>query len=128
YCDVDLLAFHHCHEKYAADASLVLARVPDTTRFGRISLGDDGRVLSFAEKAGASSGWINAGIYLLERSRIEEMPPGRPSSLERDLFPVWLGRKRVYGFPCAGRFLDIGTPESYAEAELLTPCSTTLIC
>ena len=38
-------------------------------------------------------------------------------SLERDLFPAWVDRKQIYGFRCAGRFLDIGTPEAYAEAE-----------
>jgi NDP-sugar pyrophosphorylase family protein len=42
---------------------------------------------------------------------------GRPLSLERDLFPAWVEQLRFFAFRCAGRFLDIGTPESYAAAE-----------
>jgi hypothetical protein len=31
--------------------------------------------------------------------------------------PTWVERYGCYGFRCAGRFLDIGTPEAYASAE-----------
>jgi NDP-sugar pyrophosphorylase family protein len=37
-------------------------------------------------------------------------------SLERDLLPGWVAGRRVRGFRCDGRFLDIGTPQSYAAA------------
>jgi NDP-sugar pyrophosphorylase family protein len=33
------------------------------------------------------------------------------------MFPAWANEGCVHGFRCTGRFLDIGTPESYAEAE-----------
>ena len=72
----------------------------------------------FEEKTAVlGANWINAGIYLLKRGRIDQIPPGRPLSLERDLFPKWVKHLRCHGFRSAGRFLDIGTPESYAEAE-----------
>jgi NDP-sugar pyrophosphorylase family protein len=118
YCDVDLAAFHDFHDERAADVSLVLVRVPGASRYGRVWTDSEGRLIGFREKMALSaSDWINAGIYLLERPLIEEIPAGRPLSLERDLFPAWVERRRCYGFPCAGRFLDIGTPEAYAEAE-----------
>ena len=119
FCEVDLAAFREFHRRKGADVSLVLAKVADASRFGRVQLRRGGQVLRFGEKEpGRTGGWINAGIYLLRRSLIERIPDGRPLSLERDLFPHWLaGGLRVYGYRSGGRFIDIGTPESFAEAE-----------
>ncbi|MCY3023433.1 MAG: hypothetical protein NTW87_31010 [Planctomycetota bacterium] len=36
--------------------------------------------------------------------------------MEHQVFPQWIG-KGLYGFRCEGRFIDIGTPESYRQAE-----------
>ena len=89
----------------------------DAGRFGRVATAPDGRVTAFAEKeAGAGSGWINAGIYLLQRSLLEEIPAGQPVSLERESLPAWIEKRAVYGRRGRGPFLDIGAPESYAAA------------
>jgi NDP-sugar pyrophosphorylase family protein len=118
YCDIDLEAFLASHRWRAADLSLALARVADTSRFGAVQLAADGRVTRFEEKnAAGGAGWINAGVYLVARALLEEIPTEGPVSLERQMFPVWLARHACYGFRCEGRFLDIGTPESYARAE-----------
>jgi NDP-sugar pyrophosphorylase family protein len=118
YGEVDLAAFRAFHRRRAADLSLVLAWAPDTARYGRVCLGDGGRVTRFGEKAEAGGGWINAGIYLVRRDLIGEVPAGRAVSLEREMLPGWASRgKGVYGFRGAARFIDIGTPESYAAAE-----------
>jgi NDP-sugar pyrophosphorylase family protein len=115
YCDADLCAFRGFHR---GGASLVLARVPDVARFGQVQPGPDGFVVGFEEKGAAGGpGLINAGVYLLDRRLIEEIPPLRTASLEHDLLPAWVAARRARGFPHAGRFLDIGTPQSYAEAE-----------
>jgi NDP-sugar pyrophosphorylase family protein len=114
YSDVDLGAFRRFH---AGGVSLVLAQVPDVSRYGQVCVGRDGRIVRFEEKGGADGpGWINAGIYLLDRSLIEEIPQ-RPGSLERELLPAWVLDRRVRVFCRDSRFLDIGTPESYAVAE-----------
>jgi NDP-sugar pyrophosphorylase family protein len=117
FCDADLEGFWNWHLSQRAAASLLLVRVPDTARYGRVQVQEDGRVLRFEEKADAGGpGWINAGIYLLRRSLVLEVPQGCTVSLERELFPAWIGRG-LCGHASAGRFLDIGTPESYALAE-----------
>jgi NDP-sugar pyrophosphorylase family protein len=117
WCDVDLEGFHATHCQRGAQLSLVLGRCGDRSRFGHVQVAADGRALSFEEKTGAGGGWINAGIYLLERSLIAEVPENVPVSLEREMVPAWLARgERVYGYCTSGRFIDIGTPQSYAEA------------
>jgi NDP-sugar pyrophosphorylase family protein len=117
YCDVDLRAFHAAHVVSGAETSLTLVQVPDTSRYGRVELDAHDRVLAFVEKGGEPRpGWINAGVYLLDRRWIEAIPADRAASLEREVFAARVGQG-LHGFRCGGRFLDIGTPESYREAE-----------
>ncbi len=98
-------------------AALLLARLPDTRRYGQVEFDANGRVVCFEEKgARLGPGWINAGVYLFNRSLIESMPAGKPVSLEIDVFPNLISRG-LYGFRCEDVFIDIGTPESYAEAN-----------
>jgi len=118
YCAADLSQFDGFHRRTRADASLVLARVPDTSRFGKVEMAAGDRLERFLEKQEArGTGWINAGIYLLSRDLIEEIPTGRAVSLEREMFPGWIKTRKLLGFRTEGSFLDIGTPESYQTAE-----------
>ncbi len=116
FCTVDLPRFFRWHRRRGACASLLLARVEDTARYGRVRLARDGAVRSFQEKDGPSGpGWISAGVYVLSRDLVSEIPAGRPVSMERDVFPSWIGRG-LYGFRGGSSLLDIGTPESYARS------------
>jgi NDP-sugar pyrophosphorylase family protein len=117
YWRADLAALLAFHQSRAAGATLLLAHMPDTARFGRVALADDGQVTQFAEKQNSSGpGWINAGVYVIETARIAEIPADRAVSLERETFPSWIGHG-LFGHPGVDRFLDIGTPESYAQAD-----------
>lgn len=109
----DFLAFYRWHD---ARAALLLTRVPDARRFGRVAIAPDDRVVRFEEKNNAAGpAWINAGVYLISRERLESIPPATSVSLERDVFPYRLD-DGLYGYRADAPFLDIGTPESYAEA------------
>lgn len=116
YCQVDLSAFLQFHQHRQAEASVLLTQVPDVGRYGQVRGDAEDRVIGFDEKGGNGAGWINAGIYLLAQPLLKEIPEGRNVSLEREMFPTWIGR-RFYGCRHGGRFIDIGTPESYAEAR-----------
>jgi D-glycero-alpha-D-manno-heptose 1-phosphate guanylyltransferase len=117
FCEANLRAFCLVHRLRGAQASLLLAEVTDTGRFGWVELDEEGRITGFREKGKATgSGWVNGGIYLINRSLLETIPPQRTVSLEQDLFPAWIGRG-LYGFRSQGRFIDIGIPESLAGAE-----------
>ena len=116
FCEANLRAFWAWHCARGADATLLLTHVPDTKRYGRVLVDDDGFVLNFDEKGHKGGpGWINAGIYLLNHRLLLTIPASGAVSLEREMFPDWIGRG-LYGYRSQGRFLDIGTPESYAEA------------
>lgn len=116
-CRADLEAFRIWHREKQAEASILLTEVPDTGRYGRVTVDEAGALIAFEEKQNAGGpGWINAGVYLLSDRLIRAIPSGRAVSLEREVLPDWIG-KRLFGHRSEARFLDIGTPESYARAE-----------
>lgn len=101
-----------------AAGTIALARVERADRYGAVETDPErGAVVAFREKTPGAAGpaWINAGAYVLEPRLVAAIPPGAVS-LERDVFPAWIGRG-LYArrFPEA-TFLDIGTPEDYARA------------
>jgi NDP-sugar pyrophosphorylase family protein len=115
-CRADLAAFARKHAATDARFSLLLTHVDDTTSYGRVETDAAGRITHYLEKGSTPGpGWINAGIYLLDREVVASIPPNRSVSLEREVFPAWIGRG-LYGHRHGGPFIDIGTPESYARA------------
>jgi NDP-sugar pyrophosphorylase family protein len=117
FVNTDLTAYVEWFFTKEHQASLLLVNVPDTGRYGKVIVAEDGLLLGFKEKASNSGpGWINAGIYILKKSLVASIPADRSFSLEREFFPSLVG-KGLYGFCSSGTFIDIGTPESYRRAE-----------
>ena len=118
--DMDLTAELATHTQAEAKATLALIAVEDTSSYGVVPTDDDGWVLEFLEKSDgpAPTNRINAGAYVLERSVVEDIPAGRPVSFEREVFPALVGNG-LLGWPGAGYWVDIGTPERYLEAGSL---------
>jgi D-glycero-alpha-D-manno-heptose 1-phosphate guanylyltransferase len=116
YCGIDLSAYWEWYRQRQAAASLALAWVPRTDRYGLVRLDSEARVVEFAEKKDGGEGWINAGIYFLGQQVLRSIPKDVCASLEREIFPAWVGRG-LYGYLSPGPFIDIGTPADFAAAE-----------
>jgi len=102
-----------------ADMVIVVEAVADATRYGSVALDQDGRVTQFLEKGiRAGPGLINAGVYLVGKQIVRDLPAGTAISLERDVFPRLLNRG-VYGLACTGLFIDIGIPDDFKRAQAL---------
>jgi NDP-sugar pyrophosphorylase family protein len=113
---VDVCRFVDFHRRKRARVSLLLTWQPDAARFARVETGEDDAVAGFHEKpSDAAGGYINAGLYLMSREAIGEIPAGRPVSIEKDVFPKFCGHG-FYGMKGEFPFIDIGTPESYRRA------------
>lgn len=100
------------------DGVIIATPVADTSRFGSLDAAPDGRLRAFAEKR-PGAGLINAGIYLFKSRLRPDFGPadGPPRSIEKDVFPAMLASgRRIAVIPAKGEFLDIGTPESVAQA------------
>jgi NDP-sugar pyrophosphorylase family protein len=101
-------------------ATLALVRHPAAGEKGAVRLGPDGEIASFREKGQEGPGLINAGVYAVERSALADIEAGRPVSLEREVFPVWMrkgGGRGLQGVITDAWFLDIGLPEDYLKVK-----------
>ncbi len=114
--DLDLSALIAAHEERVSRATIALYPVEDSAAYGLVSVDDAGRVTAFVEKTGEPvPAEINAGAYLLERSVLELIPPGREVSIEREVFPRLIG-DGLAALSLDGYWMDIGTPERYLQA------------
>jgi mannose-1-phosphate guanylyltransferase len=116
---VDLRAVVDTHRKAEADVTLHLVRVDDPRRFGCVPTDEDGRVTAFLEKTeDPPTNQINAGCYVFRREVIEDIPAGRPVSVERETFPGLLAAgARVQGYVDASYWLDLGTPAAFVQGS-----------
>jgi NDP-sugar pyrophosphorylase family protein len=115
FCSIDLGGLV-ATARTAGQVGVALAWVEDVGRYGAVEVGPAGKVAGFTEKGGTDPGWINAGIYLIPRAQLGDIPAGRAVSLEREVLPRWVETPGIRGVP-GKRFIDIGTPESFAAAD-----------
>jgi mannose-1-phosphate guanylyltransferase len=119
--DVDLGAQLRQHEATGAVGTLGLVPVEDPSAYGLVLMDDEHRVTGFLEKPGPDQlrdvdhYLISAGIYALERSVLDLIPPDRAVSIEREVWPRLVG-EGLYGFAAEDAYwLDIGTPDRYLD-------------
>ena len=105
------------NSRAAAPATIALHPVEDSSAYGLVSVDGEGAVTEFVEKTGEEvPGEINAGMYVLERSVLDLIPPGENVSIERDVFPRLVG-EGLRALRLDGYWMDIGTPERYLQAS-----------
>ena len=117
--DIDLSEQLSAHERTGAVGTLALVAVDDPSAYGLVHCGPDGAVREFIEKpdgTGTGRELVSAGAYVLERSVLELIPPSRPVSIEREVWPALVGHG-LYGYAASGYWLDIGTPERYLQGS-----------
>lgn len=90
----------------------------DAERYGSLSIDESGMLSSFREKV-SGSGHINSGIYLFETRVLQALGEVRPMSMESDIIPQLIadGHKLRVVQEMKAPFIDIGTPETLAQAE-----------
>ena len=115
----DLEAQLDLHRKSGAAVTLHLVQVPDPARFGCVPTDGNGRVTAFLEKTPHPvTNQINAGCYVYARRVIDEIPPGRVVSVERETFPGLIESGQiVMGYVDNAYWLDVGTPEAFVRGS-----------
>lgn len=117
FLDINLKKLWKFHNEKGANGTIALTEVSDTSRYGRVELDENDQIVSFEEKKeNRGAGYINGGIYIFKRSLLLEIPEDKNVSFEKDMFPKWI-KKGLCGFKSKGKFIDIGTPQSYKMAE-----------
>ena len=99
----------------SAQAVVAVKRMFDFERYGTVGVDDDGTLVAFHEKDYCKDGLINAGVYLIRRDSLDDMP--KAFSLESDWFERVVSDDVLYAVECTGDFIDIGVPDDYAFAQ-----------
>lgn len=108
FCDfnLDLLI-----KKYFLERNniILVCKIEDSRRFGNVVFDKDLKVIEFKEKKINKTGYINAGVYIINDSlkKIKKMS----FSLEKDFFESNF-LSNLYAYPCEEKFIDIGVPEA----------------
>lgn len=99
-----------------------IGRKEDATIYGVVELGDQGRVVSFEEKpAQPRSSLISMCCYYMPASTLSYLEQYKADSGKMDKageYIQWLVQEKdVCGFKFSGKWYDIGSIESYKEAQ-----------
>lgn len=120
--DVDIRSLVAMHRRKGALATMALTTVDRPEEFGIVGLDDDGRIVRFKEKPKTEevfSNLINAGIYVLDKRALRDIPESEKYDFSKQLFPKLLERSEpLYGMPIPGLWKDIGRPRDLLDANL----------
>lgn len=121
----DILSAHDMREQVAlhnqmrADATLHLIRVADARPYGSVPTDAAGKIRDFVEKSdNPPTDFINAGCYIFTRSIIDQIPPDKVVSIERETFPALLAAGNpLWAYKSSSYWIDIGTPAAFLKAS-----------
>ena len=99
------------------------------SRYGAVSVmpaersmpGESQTIVAFREKSYCEEGFINAGVYAIDRTRLHlEALPER-FSFEKEVLEPLAAARELKGWPAEHYFIDIGIPEDYDKAQWEIP-------
>ena len=120
FTDIEYKEIIEFHEKKQALATIALYEVQDPSRYGVAEILDNNLIKQFIEKpkkAVAPSNLINAGIYVLDPKIFDYIERDKTISMEREIFPILVKEKNLFGFKMHGLWMDIGKPSGYLQAN-----------
>jgi mannose-1-phosphate guanylyltransferase / phosphomannomutase len=124
--DIDLTRLVGFHRRKGALVTVCLTRVPNPLEFGITIVDDEGRVQRFLEKptwGQVFSDTVNTGIYVMEPEVLDYVAEGEVVDWSGDVFPRLLAEDRpIYGYIADGYWEDVGTHESYVQAQADVLC------
>ena len=113
---VDFSKMMDFHYRTHSDATLAVKELHDFSRYGTVHFDDDYRITRFVEKKACQEGFINGGVYVLNRTFFGDIPQDK-FMMEKDFLEKYVESKVFSAFPCDGYFIDIGIPEDYEKAN-----------
>ncbi len=119
---MDYQPFVAAHKRHRADVTIAVRRVPiaDATRMGILALDDSDRVTEWQEKPKQPrSDLASMGVYVFSKRALRQWLDEDRIDFGRHVIPAMLeGGARVFGYRYDGYWQDVGTIQSYWEANL----------
>src|SRR3954447_23689331 len=119
---MDYQPFIQAHRRKRADVTIAVRRVPlaEASRMGILALDDTDRVTEWQEKPKhPKSDLASMGVYVFSKRALRKWLSEDRIDFGRDVIPAMLdGGARVFGYHFDGYWQDVGTIQSYWEANL----------
>jgi D-glycero-alpha-D-manno-heptose 1-phosphate guanylyltransferase len=120
---VQLTEVENIHVSKDADCTLSLKPMENFSRYGVVEIDEDAAIKSFKEKQFYTSGFINGGVYLLNKDKFLQKALPDKFSFETEYLEKHYKSRKVYGVEQDVYFIDIGIPADFerAQHELVIP-------
>jgi glucose-1-phosphate adenylyltransferase len=119
---MDYQPFVAAHRRHRADVTIAVRHVPlaEATRMGILALDDSDRVVEFHEKPRQpKSDLASMGVYVFSKRALRQWLHDDRPDFGHNVIPAMIeGGARVYGYHFDGYWQDVGTVQSYWEANL----------
>lgn len=116
FLGVDFSKMMNFHYRTRSDATLAVKKLYNFSRYGTVVYDDNYRITHFIEKKKCCEGFINGGVYILNRIIFDGVMQDK-FMMEKDFLEKYVNSKLFHAFPCNGYFIDIGIPEDYGKAN-----------
>lgn len=114
---VKLAEVERLHKDSDAECTLALKPMQDFDRYGVVETEGNGKIISFKEKQFYKTGFINGGVYLLNKEKFLKRSFEQKFSFEKDYLEKFCAEGRFFGSVQNGYFIDIGIPVDYQKAQ-----------
>jgi NDP-sugar pyrophosphorylase family protein len=116
--NLDWMYFIHCIEDDINHISIALTPVDNPSSFG-VAVTKCDKITRFVEKPTTLDygNLINAGIYIMNKEVLKDIPKDEYVMVETDVFPQYAEKGKLYAYPTDCYWIDIGTHERYNQAN-----------
>jgi glucose-1-phosphate cytidylyltransferase len=105
--DINIAELIASHKK--ANKTVTVTSVQPQGKFGALSLGNDGAVLSFSEKPKGDGSWINGGFFVMESDIFKYIRNGDETVLEREPMEMLASDGQLHAYKHAGFWRSMDT-------------------
>ncbi|CAM3694855.1 nucleotidyltransferase family protein [Cohnella lubricantis] len=113
----DLHGMLSFHQDNKASLTIAAKQMCDFDRYGTLLLSEDNRIEGFKEKQHMQRGYINGGVYIINKNELADVSIPERFSFETDYLQACYNKKRFVAYKSEGYFIDIGIPSDYYRAE-----------
>lgn len=117
FVNLDLVEFYW--QNNDLELSISLVKMQNFDRFGVVET-NDRFITEFKEKKYTEYGHINAGIYLISKTFIQNnFPSAKVFSFEKDVLEKKISSGKIGFYKSNTQFIDIGVPDDYFRSQRL---------
>ncbi|XP_039951513.1 mannose-1-phosphate guanyltransferase beta [Bactrocera tryoni] len=118
-CDFPFKQLEQFHKNHGKEGTIVVTKVEEPSKYGVVLYNEQGRIENFIEKPQEFvSNKINAGIYIFNPSVLDRIEV-KPTSIEKEVFPVMADEGQLYAMELPGFWMDIGQPKDFLTGMCL---------